>query len=89
MKPKPRIKTVEEVPLSPYEQSIEDATDETALNPATTSARLIPIVNFFIPAPQRPNPALTSRKARTMPAGKVPIYSVCCDAVVQMDHFDL
>ncbi len=28
MKKQPRFKTVEEVPLSPYEQSIEDATDE-------------------------------------------------------------
>jgi hypothetical protein len=29
MKPPRRIKTVEEVPLSPYEQAIEDAIDET------------------------------------------------------------
>jgi hypothetical protein len=30
MKPQHRIKTVKEVPLSPYEQAIEDAIDETA-----------------------------------------------------------
>lgn len=30
MKSQPRFKTVEEVPLSPYEQAIEDATDENA-----------------------------------------------------------
>ena len=30
MKSPRRIKTVEEVPLSPYEQAIEDAIDETA-----------------------------------------------------------
>ena len=30
MKTKPRIKSVEEVPLTPYEQAIEDAIDENA-----------------------------------------------------------
>ena len=39
MKPQPRLKTVEEVPLSRYEQAIEDATVENAI-PASDPALL-------------------------------------------------
>jgi hypothetical protein len=39
MKPQPRLKTVEEVPLSLYEQAIEDATVENAI-PASDPALL-------------------------------------------------
>lgn len=42
MKPQHRIKTVEEVPLTPYEQSIEDAIDENAI-PDTSPELLVEV----------------------------------------------
>jgi hypothetical protein len=66
MKPHPPFKTVEEVPLSAYEQSIEDAIDENA-PPQTISPELLAEVQAAMA-----ELAITLRGGKRMGAGRDP-----------------